>query len=66
MLIDNKFEIGDIVYLETDTEQSERIVTGFYVRDNTLTYGLSCGICESWHYDFEITLEKNVLKTSTN
>lgn len=66
MLIDNKFNIGDKVYLETDAEQNERVVTGLYIRQTSITYGLSCGTNESWHYDFEITVEKNVLKTSTN
>ena len=66
MLIDNKFNIGDKVYLETDVEQNERIVIGFYVKQGSITYALNCGTVESWHYDFEITVEKNVLKTSTN
>ena len=66
MLIDNKFNVGDLVYLKTDESQTERMVTGFYIRQNNLTYGLSCGSEESWHYDFEISTEKNVLKTTTN
>jgi len=66
MLIDNKFKIGDRVYLETDQDQHERMVTGFYIRHDSITYGLSCGTMETWHYDFEISVEKNVLKTSSN
>ena len=66
MIIDNKFNIGDTVYLRTDCDQNEMIVTGFSVTQNSITYGLSFGTVESWHYDFEITLEKNVLKTSSN
>ena len=66
MLIDNKFNIGDVVYLRTDSDQKERLVTGFYVRHLSLTYGLGAGADESWHYDFEISVEKDVLKTTTN
>ena len=66
MLIDNKFNIGDKVYLVTDEDQKERVVTGFYFRQTGITYGLNFGTYESWHYDFEITLEKNVLKTINN
>ena len=66
MFIDNKFNIRDKVYLETDPDQSERIVTSFIIRESRITYGLSCGTNESWHDDFEITTEKNVLKTTTN
>ena len=66
MLIDNKFNIGDKVYLDTDSEQHERIVTGFTVRQNSIIYAISKGSSESWHYDFEITTEKDVVKQTTN
>lgn len=66
MLLENKFNIGDKVYLKTDTDQNCRIITGFSVRLGSITYGLSCGDSESWHYDFEIDVEKDVLKTTTN
>ena len=66
MLIDNKFNIGDEVYLKTDEDQNCRLVTGLTIRVTSITYELSCGTAESTHYDFEITVEKDVLKTSTN
>lgn len=66
MLIDNKFNIGDKVYLETDADQKCRIVTGINIRATSITYALCCDVTESWHYDFEINAEKDVLKTSTN
>lgn len=62
MVIDNKFEIGDIVYLTTDGEQLKRVVTSIFIRPNEqITYELSCGSHASEHYDFEISIEKNVL-----
>ncbi len=63
MLIDNKFDLGDIVYLKTDPDQKERLVTGVTVRPTGLLYELSVGEEDSTHYDLEITTEKDVLKT---
>lgn len=65
-VIDNKFELGQIVYLKTDTDQRERIVTGFCIRQMGQSYELMQGNIGSWHYDFEIATEKNVLMTTTN
>ena len=59
MVIDNKFAIGDIVYLHTDTDQSKRIVTGIILTMNSMIYELSCGDSHSKHYDFEITRQVN-------
>lgn len=61
IMIDTSYEIGDTVYLKTDRDQQPRIVTGFCVRSTGITVALACGSAESWHYDFEITIEKNVL-----
>ena len=58
MLLDNKHNIGDIVYLKTDTDQSERIITAIQLNANGLIYMLVCGATETWHYDMEISLEK--------
>lgn len=67
MVIDNKYGFGQEVYLKTDTDQKLRIITGMLLRPNGLvSYELSCGIDSRWHYDFEISTEKNVLMTTTN
>lgn len=66
MLIDTKFELGDLVYLQTDPDQQKRLVTGLEIRPNGIIYLLSCGAVESSHYDIEISKEINVLLTSTN
>lgn len=66
MVIDNKFEIGDEVYLKTDIEQYCRIIIGMNISKVDISYTLSCGIVESTHYDFEISTEKDVLITSSN
>lgn len=60
MVIDNKFSIGQIVWLKTDTEQLQRIVTAIKIcGDNSFFYELSCGKECSDHYDFEISDEVN-------
>lgn len=55
MIIDNKFNIGDIVYLKTDMEQRERMVTCISIRPTGISYAISCDTEESWHYDIELS-----------
>ncbi len=66
MIVDNKFEIGNIVYLKTDNDQLPRIVTSIHLKPNLLVYELSSGGNSSWHYEFEISNEVNVLMTIKN
>ena len=63
MLIQNKYEIGAIVFLKTDSEQLERIVTSIQVNPGELIYRLNCGAIETWHYEFELCREKDLLKS---
>jgi hypothetical protein len=65
MVLDNKFELQQTVYLKTDPDQRGRIVTQINVRVGGLLCELQCGASGSWHYDFEITEEKDVLKATT-
>jgi hypothetical protein len=62
MILDTKYKIGDPVFLITDTEQKKRIITGYYIRETSITYLVSCGTEESTHYDFEMTKDINILK----
>ena len=61
MLVDNKFNIEQVVYLKTDEEQLPRIVYSVQILKDGLMYQLSCGVVSSWHADFEIAAEKDVL-----
>lgn len=61
MVIDNKFEIGQTVYLKTDPDQLQRIVFGFDITQGSIIYQLCVGISTSKHFDFEITEQQNVL-----
>lgn len=61
MVIDNKYEIEQTVYLKTDTEQLQRVVTAITIKPmDLLVYELSCGRESSDHYEFEISDEMNV------
>lgn len=66
MFIENKFNIGDFVYLKTDVDQKQRVITGINVRATGILYDVCQGSTSSWHYDFEMSEEKDVLITSNN
>lgn len=68
MVIDNKFDIAQTVYLCTDNEQNKRIITSINVRPfGVLVYQVSYGTNVSDHYEFELTSKENVLtKTGVN
>lgn len=61
MVIDNKYEIGDSVYLKTDAEQRGRIVFAMKVFvSGELMYELVCGTITSIHYEFEMSKDKDL------
>lgn len=67
MVINNIFEIGQTVYLKTDKEQAERLVVGILVRPEGLLYDLAYGSQDTRYFrEIEISLEKDVLITTTN
>ena len=62
MVIDNKFNIKDKVYLITDIEQRLRIIISVRMYpEGVVAYELSHGSDSSVHYEFEISLEKNYI-----
>jgi hypothetical protein len=62
MVIDNKYELSEEVYLKTDLDQQVRIVTAIHVHPSgQIIYVLACGTMASEHYDFEISREVNEL-----
>jgi hypothetical protein len=62
MKIETKYNIGDVVFLMTDTEQLQRIVTGVLFRpNNSIIYYLTCGATETTHYELEMVSEKNIM-----
>ena len=65
MVIDNKFDLGQTVYLKTDKEQLPRIVVRLFVTHHNILYSLAQGTGETSHYDIEISEEINVVLKTT-
>ena len=63
MVIENKYEIGQTVYLVTDEDQLPRKVFAIIVEPYGLIYKLVHGTFVSEHYDFEINEEKQLQLT---
>jgi len=61
-VIELDFNLEDIVFLITDTEQLQRIVVAYQVSvSGTILYKLAQGTNETWHYSCEIATDKNFL-----
>lgn len=60
MIIDNVFELGQILYLKTDKEQQPAILTGIHILPIGLVYRISMGLEESIHYECELSPIENV------
>lgn len=51
IVIDNKFELKQMVFLRTDPEQHRRLITGIRLcADGSILYELSFASGTSWHY----------------
>ena len=61
MVIDNVYELNDLVYLVTDPDQQVRMVTCIKVMPIGITYEVSLGSNASDHYEQEISATKNLL-----
>lgn len=61
MIIENGFDIGDIVYLKHDPEQLARMIVGVSVYKNgEHMYKMVAGSTQSEHYEFELSVEANL------
>lgn len=61
MVIDNKHEMGETVYLTTDDEQRPRLVTKIsLVPGGVIVYQCSCGTQVSEHYELELSSEPDL------
>ena len=60
-----KYQIGETVYLKTDCEQLERIVIGISIYPIGVMYQLSCGIDQTWHYDIEMSPDRDIIKATS-
>lgn len=63
MKINNKYELGQRVYLATDTEQRPYMVVEIYVGFSGLAYKLVSGTTDYTAYEAEISAERDTLIT---
>lgn len=61
LTIDNEYNMGDIVYVKTDSEQLPRIVTAIIVTGRDILYECAVFVDISSHYGFELSPEKDIL-----
>lgn len=66
MTINNRYEIGDFVYLVTDPSQNKRIITALKVEATSIQYEVSCGSESCIANDFELSKEKNFIIDTKN
>lgn len=63
MIIDTPYEFGDIVFLKTDINQDEMIITEMRVlQKGVILYLLSRGMQSSSHYEYEFEREPDLSK----
>jgi hypothetical protein len=55
------FEIDTIVFLKSDPEQLQRLVTAIIIFESAIQYRLSCGVEETDHWSHEIVKERNLM-----
>jgi len=67
MIIDNKFDLGSLVYLKTDKEQLPRVVIGILINPSrTILYRLAQSTTDNYHFEQEISKEKDVMLSTSN
>lgn len=66
MRVDTLYDIGEFVYLKTDHEQKQGIITQICIKGRSLVaYEITFGQNPSWHYDFEMTKERDIIKATS-
>jgi hypothetical protein len=55
-------DIGQSVYIKTDPDQKECIVTGLVIRQSGIHYLVMFDTRESEHYNFELSEERDMNK----
>lgn len=67
MIIDNKFDIGQEVYIKTDVDQIKGIINSIEVCPNELLiYKVAIRSFTHGYYDFEISAEKDIITATSN
>lgn len=66
MKIDNKFQIGDFVYLKTDPQQYKRIVVGIIIMNTNFKYVVNLSVEESMHFECELDSQRDIVLATSN
>lgn len=53
-----QYKPEEIVFLKTDPEKLPRMITAYKVTKNDITYECVCGTNLSWHYDIELSRDR--------
>lgn len=54
-----EYALEQIVYLRTDEDQAPRMVVSVqFYPGGAIQYRLTCGACESWHHECEISASR--------
>lgn len=62
MIIQNNYELGEIVYLKTDPQQQPRQIVGIHVTiDGGLLYKCVAGLEVDLHFEVEFSREKDIV-----
>ena len=59
-LITTDYELGQVVYIKTDTDQDPCIVTAINIRPGHITYQISRSEWTQNFYEFELSETKNI------
>lgn len=62
MNVNNKYQISENVFIKTDTDQTQRIIVAILVDINGFRYEVKYSNIESWHYEFELSTDKDYSK----
>lgn len=62
-MLECKYEMGQLVYVKTDTDQRPKMVIGIFFQPGGVRYDLSPG---GWYYEIEMSETKDVLMATTN
>lgn len=61
MILENKFDIGQIVYITTDADQLPRLIIQLKITPSGIIYVCQHGTSGSEHYDIELSSDKNLV-----
>ncbi|TDS14709.1 hypothetical protein [Sphingobacterium paludis] len=57
-----EYTFGDIVYLKTDSNQEQWIITDITLKPNLALYHIACGSLQHDAYDFEMSRQPDANK----